>query len=572
MYIRFGNSIRDHLDREVKRRGCGRLHWDASYKEAKHLAQAHGTRIFKALITGTDEFGEIRVQFHVVTDGQDQFAGPIAYLLETLAAYGHELPTLFFTDKPKDDDAFFKQVIPSLQAMQNRLDGFIASPEVAAPVAEFEDLNITIIKKATLMASPLTSLRNLVRALPTREKVISIDCEWNTAKDSQGRIVANDKVALIQLGYFEGDVARALLLPVRSLQTLPPALTSLFTDPSITCIGRNVGGDLAKIGRVKCADKMVRVERLDLDTMAKVRGVVRGRSNTLQRLALVTLGVNMDKDPTVRCSKWSTCDLSPKQRQYAAMDVIVPLRIHKYLLAKPDLTERLAPAGAFVGCDMDIVPPHGNLVTMATRAGEGNIVADTELERLPAGVTRRRVNTESRMVRVTKVHDESFVVTGLSRGKGKSVVTLRDFGAPPFKLQLPLKVIAPHHAPPPPPAVAADDEAAEKAFGAVVDAVAAAHSSSSSSPSPSSLSPSSSSSSAAAAAAPAASAAADSCHEDDEDDNLEGPGTEQEWEEAEAAEISTPRRWSKSELPKLPPPPLLQGPSTPRSWTVPRRR
>jgi len=340
-----------------------------------------------------------------------------------------------------------------------------------------------------------------------------------------------------------------------------------------------VGGDLAKIGRVKCADKMVRVERLDLDTMAKVRGVVRGRSNTLQRLALVTLGVNMDKDPTVRCSKWSTCDLSPKQRQYAAMDVIVPLRIHKYLLAKPDLTERLAPAGAFVGCDMDIVPPHGNLVTMATRAGEGNIVADTELERLPAGVTRRRVNTESRMVRVTKVHDESFVVTGLSRGKGKSVVTLRDFGAPPFKLQLPPKVIAPHHAPPPPPAVAADDEAAEEAFGAVVDAVAAAHSSSSSSPSPSSLSPSSSSSSA-AAAAPTASAAADSSssscaasvREDGEDDNLEGPGTEQEWEEAEAAEISTPRRWSKSELPKLPPPPLLQGPSTSRSWTVPRRR
>ena len=71
-------SIKGHFDREVKKRGCKRLHWDASYKEAKHLSQHHGHKIFIALITGTNELGEIRVQFHVVTDGQDQFKRPIA--------------------------------------------------------------------------------------------------------------------------------------------------------------------------------------------------------------------------------------------------------------------------------------------------------------------------------------------------------------------------------------------------------------------------------------------------------------------------------------------------------------
>ena len=75
----------------------------------------HGKEIFKALITGTNERGEIRVQFHVVTDGHDQFVGPIAKLLETLRAYGHKLPSLFITDNPAHDNAFFKHEIPSLQ-------------------------------------------------------------------------------------------------------------------------------------------------------------------------------------------------------------------------------------------------------------------------------------------------------------------------------------------------------------------------------------------------------------------------------------------------------------------------
>ena len=60
-------------------------------------------------------------------------------------------------------------------------------------------------------------------------------------------------------------------------------------------------------------------------------------------------------------------DLSPQQKRYAAMDVIVPLRIHKYLSVMPDFTERLTPDAALAGCAVDIVPPHGSLVTMATR-------------------------------------------------------------------------------------------------------------------------------------------------------------------------------------------------------------
>ena len=55
VYKMYVASISDHLDKEVKKRGARRLHWDASYKEAKHLARYHGNSHFKALITGTNE-------------------------------------------------------------------------------------------------------------------------------------------------------------------------------------------------------------------------------------------------------------------------------------------------------------------------------------------------------------------------------------------------------------------------------------------------------------------------------------------------------------------------------------
>jgi len=38
-YCAYGDSIEKHLDREAKKRGCLRLHWDASYKSAKHMCR-----------------------------------------------------------------------------------------------------------------------------------------------------------------------------------------------------------------------------------------------------------------------------------------------------------------------------------------------------------------------------------------------------------------------------------------------------------------------------------------------------------------------------------------------------
>jgi hypothetical protein len=104
------------------------------------LARYHGKGIFKALITGTNERGEIRVQFHVVTDGHDQFMAPIMALRETLNAYGHVHPQLFVTDQPSVDKEFFLKAFPSLQAKQDQLDRLVSAPPV--PAAAPAEVNI----------------------------------------------------------------------------------------------------------------------------------------------------------------------------------------------------------------------------------------------------------------------------------------------------------------------------------------------------------------------------------------------------------------------------------------------
>jgi hypothetical protein len=82
-YKLFHETIRSHLDKEVKKRGATRLHWDVSYKEAKHLCQYKGKPVFKGLVTATNEHGEIRIQFHIVTDSHEQMSAAIAAFRQT---------------------------------------------------------------------------------------------------------------------------------------------------------------------------------------------------------------------------------------------------------------------------------------------------------------------------------------------------------------------------------------------------------------------------------------------------------------------------------------------------------
>jgi hypothetical protein len=50
-----------------------------------------------------NEYNEIRTQFHVVSDGHDQYVRPIEAMVKKKSAWGHEMPQYMYTDNPTRD-------------------------------------------------------------------------------------------------------------------------------------------------------------------------------------------------------------------------------------------------------------------------------------------------------------------------------------------------------------------------------------------------------------------------------------------------------------------------------------
>ena len=115
-------TIRSHLAKEVKKRGAEKLHWDVSYKEAKHLCRYRGRPIFKGLVTALNEFGEVRIQFHIYTDSQEQMTSALKAFKGTTASLGLPDVKLFSTDNPASDERYFTRELPSLLQQQRKFD------------------------------------------------------------------------------------------------------------------------------------------------------------------------------------------------------------------------------------------------------------------------------------------------------------------------------------------------------------------------------------------------------------------------------------------------------------------
>ena len=339
VYKLYADSISDYLEKEVKKRGAERLHWDASYKEAKHLGRYHGESIFRALITATNEIGEIRIQFHVVTDGHDQMIGPIRAFLDTMNAYGQMPTKVLTTDKPADDKAFFMSLIPSLKATQNELDR--AAPPPPSPTRPECTVDATLYKvlsTSSEISGQVDAARNLVKALPPHMRVMSLDAEWDVFKNQRGHVIGSGSVAVIQLGFklrADGPI-RALVIQVHGKKTLPERILALLADPEITFTGRAIGGDLAKIARdFKCESQTRGAKAIDLGPMARARDVVQSGVVSLERLVEATLKEQLSKAPSVRLSKWSASRLTDDQAKYAALDAIKTLEVYFHLLLLP---------------------------------------------------------------------------------------------------------------------------------------------------------------------------------------------------------------------------------------------
>jgi hypothetical protein len=341
------------------------------------------------------QVGEVRIQFHVVTDGHDQMEQQIQAFNHTMNTYGFPGVRLFWTDNAAADFAFFQRVIPSLAQTQAELDNKTAVParptNDAVPECSVSASCYQVLSDADIDAK-LRALRDTVKLLPPESRVLGLDAEWDTTTGRNGMVSATGKVALIQISYklaVDSEI-HALLVRVHGKHDLPPALLALLADPDLTFTGRNVGGDLRKIGLdLQCSRHLQNVNIVELGRMARERDVVHSGAVGLDTIVRQCLGECLNKTAGVRLSKWSAQTLSPQQQQYAALDVIKSLEVYFKLVHMPNLSLRLS-SSAQPGTEVDIVPAHGAVHVMATRAGTGKILSPNHQWTLPGGFKNGR--------------------------------------------------------------------------------------------------------------------------------------------------------------------------------------
>ena len=248
-------AIRDHLEREVKKVPADTLAWDVSYKEGKNLFRYCGQPVFKGLVSGLDQFGRVRVSFHVVTDSQDQFDAAIEAFLKTLDEYGQPQPQLLYTDNPVNDAAYFTNKIPGLRAQQDKFNALAASNNADLQIRTEEDSILDYPFDSgwvDAIAETLNEIDGNMAAMIDNigpERVIGFDTENKVETTSSRRPLGiRSKVGLIQFAYRDNENPKhVLLIRLCKQRKFPESVLALFRDHSITFVGINIHGDLTNL-------------------------------------------------------------------------------------------------------------------------------------------------------------------------------------------------------------------------------------------------------------------------------------------------------------------------------------
>jgi hypothetical protein len=454
VYKVYHASIGHYLDLEVKKRGATTLHWDVSYKEAKHLCLYRGRPVFQGLVTAMNEVGEVRMQFHIYSDSHEQMKSAIEAFKRTTSSLGLPDVRLFYTDNPGGDRLFYLRQLPSLQSQQDVFDEFSVSNNVPAGIKdslqsyEYDSINVrTALTKC--------DVEKVVMALKEDIKGgrIGLDAEWNQLVSCRGIQTGTSKVQTMQIAYRNADDnINVLVLKVGQFDKLPPSLVSLLdgTD-GIDIYGVNVSADLVKISRDFQATEMMKMNHKlrpdvhNLGMMARRRDVVQDAGSSLEVIARRVLDITLDK--TLRCSDWSG-KLTDDQIKYAAIDAAVSLEAGEKLLEMPDLSRRLTPEEAIPGAKVDLIPRHGSVACMATRAATATIINSATCMCPPGMVYGRKKQTEVRagkgcyVIVLNEVFSPALIIPSYKSDDGKPV-TIADFPAN-HQFMLPISMMKEH--------------------------------------------------------------------------------------------------------------------------------
>jgi hypothetical protein len=98
-YSKFMKSIREFQDNELKQREFDIGKIDVQFKSGKKVKPVNGQKVVNGTVTMMNQCGEIRSQWWITTDSQDQYVTPIAAMLDTFKQLGQSGPRLVYVDR-----------------------------------------------------------------------------------------------------------------------------------------------------------------------------------------------------------------------------------------------------------------------------------------------------------------------------------------------------------------------------------------------------------------------------------------------------------------------------------------
>lgn len=182
--------------------------------------------MFTALLTVTNEKGEIRICNFVATKSHSQFEDALARMRTSLNLYGHRQPLLFFTDNMADKH-LLETSFPSLRNDVVPLEKYANYDPLEIPA------DVQVFTKDSTHSIDL-AVSTILNDVPDDhgEIIVGFDMEWNVELSPQGFVRSSGKAAIIQIAYKK----RIYVLQVRFNFSITKSSAKLSIDQRNTLV------------------------------------------------------------------------------------------------------------------------------------------------------------------------------------------------------------------------------------------------------------------------------------------------------------------------------------------------
>ncbi|KAG6875262.1 hypothetical protein C0992_004529 [Termitomyces sp. T32_za158] len=389
---------------------------DHSFKLTKHIAKVNGVPVFIALLTVTNEKGEIRICDFVETKSHSQYEFALTQMSQSLNQYGHIQPTVFYTDNMADKE-FLEKCFPSLCCGVIPVEKYAELNPFTLP----GHINVSVKKSERAIEDAMCTILDLLSDNDTTSSiVIGLDAEWNIETSESGYITGRGQTAIIQIA-LDSNIFILQVGLMLAGKHLPLLLRQVLANPYIIKVGRGITADLKYLEQA-CQSSVPFQGALDLAQFAKDRLVVSTARCSLADLCATVLHQRLNKNITQRLSTaWEDEDLTPQQIQYAALDAFASLQIYNSLqkIAVPSPLPEKPLAGT------PIILWSGD----RSRVIASGIISSHIEDASYAGISL----TPSRcVIEVQKILIPGAIVT--YGGRSTTRKTLEEYGALPFHL------------------------------------------------------------------------------------------------------------------------------------------